>query len=476
MRVLPASIIALTLALLVLDRVVLPQLESQKCFWGAAWSAEDKKIFKLNCLRNWASKDDPLFRTHLIQPGAKQPGPRILVMGDSYVWGDGYANPNDLWWRQLARELRARGYDRVDVVAAGYPGYSTDSETRAAAKLIAQLKPSLVVFGYSENDADEELVPQAPNTVATMHAPGILRKLLPNISEYWTRQIAARWQNPFKRASHLAANDTQWELRLLEGENFVRFSGAVGRLGDLLRSTHTEAIVVTLPKLPDAEYYGARFSPVRPLFERAQIPFVDLTPNMIKWYEVIAPAVLQNNPLLILRPLMLLQVTPANAHPSAALAHFYAERTADFIEQHYRALLGPRNQTDEPRTVTINDCAPIFAGLAPRTAGGYEFEYPPEALLLTMPIRKPFVQLNLEDPVAVRRVELNGANLRSAQLFLTTIDPRVKADIGKIICLPEMTGTRCVWNLTRVDAPVNTVMVHATFKNSSTRKLSIQFN
>jgi len=55
--------------------------------------------------------------------------PKILVIGDSFVEGQGITNQNQIWWGIMSFELERRGYD-CNVYAVGYPGASTNDEFR----------------------------------------------------------------------------------------------------------------------------------------------------------------------------------------------------------------------------------------------------------------------------------------------------------------------------------------------------------
>ncbi len=85
---------------------------------------------------------------------------RVLVLGDSFVWGDGYGNSADLWWKKLNVELRDRGYDNIDIYAVGQCGSSTEDELFwiTETKMIEEIKPDLIVIGYVYNDAQRYTV------------------------------------------------------------------------------------------------------------------------------------------------------------------------------------------------------------------------------------------------------------------------------------------------------------------------------
>lgn len=80
---------------------------------------------------------------------------RILILGDSFVWGDGYENSADLWWKKLNVELRDRGYDNIDIYAAGQCGSSTEDQLFWITKtnMIEEIKPDMIIIGYVYNDA-----------------------------------------------------------------------------------------------------------------------------------------------------------------------------------------------------------------------------------------------------------------------------------------------------------------------------------
>lgn len=464
----PASLVAFILAGLCLDRLIFPLLEDYKVFWGAAWSDDEKKLFKLNCLRNWASSQEPLFRNHLIKPldEKQRRGPRILVMGDSFVWGDGYRNINDLWWRQLSRQLSARGFSDVEVLAAGYPGFSTALETKAARGLIRSLKPDLIVFGYTENDADEGLVKQ-DCAASISRASGLFKRLLPNLCIYLDRQMFSRWKSfsSLEPASE-EKSALKWEFQLLNGENFKRFRGTVAEMGQLLKESGVPGFVVSLPKSPDAKYYEACFEPVKPLFSEASVPFLDLSQPLKGWYGEALPTVLALNPFALVNPGSFLQISPANSHPSAALTYFYGRQAADFIEKNYRNVLGSKAVPPTEPSLSINDCMPIFAG-GISTRSGLEFAYPDPTLLLKMPGRKPFVQFNLETPLSLKKIQLKavGPLPRSCTFYVTTINASVGFDTGKTFVFEGRSTVPGQFevNLSALKEAVNTVGLSAEY-------------
>jgi lysophospholipase L1-like esterase len=77
-------------------------------------------------------------------------GVRVLVLGDSFTFGDGVAAA-EVWTAVMERRLRERGVD-VDVFNAGVEGYNTNAEAHYLFELEPSVKPDVVVLGFVAND------------------------------------------------------------------------------------------------------------------------------------------------------------------------------------------------------------------------------------------------------------------------------------------------------------------------------------
>jgi lysophospholipase L1-like esterase len=77
-------------------------------------------------------------------------GFRVLVLGDSFTFGDGVA-AEEVWTAVMERTLRDR---RVEILVfnAGVEGYNTRSEAHYLFELEPVLKPDVVVLGFVAND------------------------------------------------------------------------------------------------------------------------------------------------------------------------------------------------------------------------------------------------------------------------------------------------------------------------------------
>ncbi len=84
-----------------------------------------------------------------IEPNWAQSGrTRVLLVGDSYIWGDGIATEANTLGTLLRARLEALAPGRFDVVSAGYPGNGIYGYTRAVEQLAPVLHPNVAVIGY----------------------------------------------------------------------------------------------------------------------------------------------------------------------------------------------------------------------------------------------------------------------------------------------------------------------------------------
>lgn len=460
------------------SRQQLPQLSPP------AWQQENDRINRNNkekiltsgIVRNpaqgewiWRSKGFPVSQL------AAKPK-RILVMGDSFVWGSGYSNMNDIWWRQLQRELTRRGYEQVEVIAAGLSGASTHQELEQARNLVPVYKPNLIIWGYVTNDPDEgvieqfnyKFVNQDPiiRLIKTLRDKGVFPRLNTLLFEARSRKVAGTMDE--KRFGY---EYSQWQLKLLEGKNFELYKKTVKELGHFQVSSGIPGFVMTLPSYPDRAYFTPLYSKVIPLFKADKIAVYNILENFLKFYSGF-----NSDPIYAtLDPVYTWRINPANGHPGTTATHFYAEQAADILEADYPQVLGERTPPAKPPAIHINDWVPYNLNLVASSSGIYTFKYPEsEEYMLRLPIGKPFVQLNLEVPVAIKEIRLSGTGLKAASLDITAVDSQRKFDDGTIYSFEEKQGTSLVWNLKGQSSAksANTIRLSASFQNND-RKLTL---
>lgn len=99
-------------------------------------------------------------RARATPPPADSAAARVLVLGDSFTFGDGNAEP-DTWLRVMERALHERG-QAVDVVNAGVEGYDTRAELLYLEELLPEVRPRVVVLGFLANDVYTNTPPEGP--------------------------------------------------------------------------------------------------------------------------------------------------------------------------------------------------------------------------------------------------------------------------------------------------------------------------
>ena len=259
-------------------------------------------------------------------------------------------NANDIWWRQLERELHRRGYWNVEVVAAGFPGASTQDELAwlRAGGLARLGSPDLVVLGYVTNDPDVRdangtpMVKQIGRDIPLRQWRALDRsigRVAPNLAGQLRQRLTAKWQASVRDAYPY----DEWELKLLEPPNIDAYREVVGELGEFLRRTGRPFFVVTLPNCPSLDHFGPRFAPIGAIFRSAGLPFHDLLDAFVREYPP-GGEVLQWG------------INPANGHPGTVSTRFYARQTADILERDYpspagREVAAPRRGVDPGSTI-----------------------------------------------------------------------------------------------------------------------------
>ena len=465
-----AALVGFTaLALVVVDRGVLAWIESAgnadaKSSVRLAtrnWERENARINENNFAKILLSPDEWIWRSQGFPVSEERKKPhRILVVGDSFVWGDGYANMNDLWWRQLERELRRRGYQDVEVIALGNSGATTRQELDHLRKVLPRYRPDLVIWGYVTNDADEGLVKQfdyqrlRKDAIVGYHHRHAKRGWLPRLNfqlEQRRREKLLRTLPGPKRG--YAYNE--WELQLLEPVNLAAYQQTLNEVAAYLREAEARFFFISLPGYPSEAALRPRYDPIKPIFANAGLPLVDILDDFIAAYP--AGTSLAND--------LGWGINPANGHPGVVSTRFFAREAADLLELSYASVLGPRGAPETSGAPEINDWMPGTLAVQQNTAGQIRFEYPnEEAKMLRMPLEQDHLQLHLAMPSNLREIRLAGPDLASAQIPLTQVNAADGIDYGAIASEPRQSGKQIRWELpAAVGQLVNTVRIVADF-------------
>ncbi len=451
-------VLIIVFSAIILDRLLLPSVEEKRMVeCSDAWKKENDLINENN--RGKLGKGLVWHSAGFGVSIDKKVDKRILVMGDSYVWGDGYANMNDLWWRQLELELHKRGYTDLEVIAAGRSGWNTRWQFKLARKIVPILNQDIVIWGYVTNDPDEGVVSQATGPKPDKYIEEMLEQdtfygLLERLQPCFPRLTYAL--KKFRKRKLLNVNPPPsrlgypyeiWELKILEEPNFSKYRKTIRELADNINHSGIPHFFVTLGGGFNYMKWWMRYKPVEKLFKAFGIPFYNNLDLTINHFSDEAYSPLQ------------LAINPANGHPGFILTNFYAKYVADILERDFPEVL-PDKQHEEA-VFDINDWVPYNLRIA-QEENIVRFVYPKkEELMRRMPYGYKYVQLNLARPVNISRIKLKGEFLDQARLDLTFHD----IDDIEVHQMEQKKGKSLVWRIDEKEFPnpVKTIRISASF-------------
>ncbi|HSY53575.1 MAG TPA: SGNH/GDSL hydrolase family protein, partial [Opitutaceae bacterium] len=376
-------------------------------------------------------------------------------------WGDGYANMNDIWWRQLARELRLRGYAEVEVLGVGKRGASTHDELDQLRKVFPKYRPDLVIMGYVTNDPDEHRVPRFDyslldrDPIVQFHQKLAQAGFLPRLNFQLAELRKQKLLKILPRAE-LGWEYQDWEMKLVEPENLRFYRPTVQALGEFVRQSGVPFFMMSTPDSPTRKTWVKHYTPVEPIFAENHVRFYNILDDFARAYAGLK------------RPPNSLNwgINPANGHPGVLSTHFYAVAAADILERDYPAALGPRTPPPPFFSPEINDWMPANLAISARTPARVTFTYPAsDDWMIRLPVGRPHVMFSLAMPARVRAVRVTGPALRGAEIYLTNIDAHFRFDSGALNALPRQEGRELSWPLDPMTTgkDLNTIRLVADF-------------
>ncbi len=403
----------------------------------------------------------------------------IVVLGDSFVWGEGCVNRNELFWRQLELILRSKGYN-CRVYAVGMAGATGCEELSwlTETSLVADLSPDIVVFGYVYNDAliegsvyDEISAPDY-NKKLSFLAP--LRKLLPVSYLRLVNYVDAKTIYNKKYGDRYAGS----YISVLEGETREHYEkNFAAKLDAFSERTGIPAVVMTLPNETKSALLKALYAPLREIFEDTRVLYYDSLPEFGKRYSGAAH---KTN----------IKVNPVNNHPGSAAHRFYAEFLSERLIADCAGLLGaPSENPTAAEPPLINDCMPGELGLTENAvsenAAEYTLTYPdlsqPHAFLsfditpyaLKYPIGEEYVKLSFARPTDLSAVRIDGAGIETLRVYFTRVNPEKGYDDHDVyLYRPDGDGA-----LRDGDAQaVTSLCIHAEFAPGADRTIRVEID
>jgi len=413
--------------------------------------------------------------------------PKILVVGDSFVFGSGLTNINQIWWTILQSELNQRGYDCA-VYAAGLGGASTWDELlwlRDTA-LLEDIKPDLVIIGFVTNDmildsrylkkgllsSFYNKIDQSIESQKNKHYVdrGWISEIFPNLNAVIDYKLASR------NGAYSAYEDLD---EFLAGNEHLEYCKTLlfQPLGEFVKHAGIPVVVIPTPESPRGRDFELLYENVLPLFEQAGLPvhnpldrFRDRYPKPNRQVDKYFMAM------------------PTDYHPGPATSWFLGEYAADVLEREYPSILGAKGNRDKSKlTIEINDWMPYM--LEPRviqesgSASQYTIEYPDQTLeadmkrwininFLTYPLGKKYVKLSFKHPVKLSSIQIESEYLLSAEVNTLGLNLDLGFDDQKPISLGKRRSSSCTWE-DASDRYVTSLLISAVTKDGRQAPLTI---
>jgi len=174
---------------------------------------------------------------------------RILVLGDSFTFGDGNNEP-DTWIRVAERSLRAReGRERgvgVQMTNAGVEGFDTRSELYMLKEFEPKVKPSIVVVGFVANDVYTNRPASDPPSpllsgggdAFSLHVVALAKRMLLQSDRFYTRLFLLTARRAYYATKPDAHVHKQIEIT----------RDLIGQMASYCRERGIQLIVISIPQ------------------------------------------------------------------------------------------------------------------------------------------------------------------------------------------------------------------------------------
>ncbi len=235
-------------------------------------------------------------------PLAADPRPRVVMLGDSFTFGEG-VELEDTFVRRVERRLGREGASGPRLFNAGVAGHGTVEEAARVPHILTTYAPTAIVLVFVPNDAIH-FSESAERGADLLNAatPGGLRLL-----GLWGRGEAAAATDAWYRSYYLGERREHWD----------RAAGALGSMANQCRDAGVRFGVAIFPLLHalDAYPFTEIHTEVRKACAQREIPVIDLLDAFAG------------------RDAAGLWVHPADRHPNLHAHEIVAAPLADFTRE-----------------------------------------------------------------------------------------------------------------------------------------------
>lgn len=221
--------------------------------------------------------DRPNFRSSNPRASAKGEAFRILVVGDSFSWGDG-VHPEDTFAHRLETRLDAvsRGND-FEIVNWSRPGWNTVVEYRSVEANIDELSPDLLLLAFVLNDPEPSSIQEA-----TRLRQGLRHREPRSSASVWlyrhSELYSLVWDRLENTRIHRAYAD--YYPSLFKGPDWKKCLGALENFRDLAHERVIPMVLLVFPvfdsPMDDSYSYSALHTKMREVGQSLGIPVLDL--------------------------------------------------------------------------------------------------------------------------------------------------------------------------------------------------------
>lgn len=400
---------------------------------------------------------------------------RILVIGDSFVWGYGQSNINYTWWRMLDQKIKSQGYNNINVYAAGKWGYNTKMELDNILnndKLIKKIDPDLIIIGYVHNDP--EVKKNEENVIRDDYEfskANLLYKIYPKTTKELTTKLNKLSDNYtyLKIVGNLFANRYDYRTKLItEGSSYREYK-------KVLFQTDMKLKKIGVPYF----YYFGMYNnnkiidkankKIENTMKKMNIPVYNNSDNLKDNIDLF----LKNNSLNESN----LGVNPADSHPGVIITNEFSKDVFDILFRNYNYIFD--NKEEDNKNFIINDTMPLL-NIIQVNKNSIVFNYPKKekkrttkSEFLFYPIRKNYIKLNLERPIYIKYITINDTkNIKKLEIYTNNIDQELGIDLDD--AKRKISKTTKIGNKYYINSVVSSINISAKFKNESDRTVTLK--
>lgn len=399
----------------------------------------------------------------------------IVIIGDSFVWGQGSINRNELFWGLAEEQLRSEGYNVrfYPVCMAGANAYE-EIKWLTETSLTEDLSADMVIFGYMYNDAvplTDDYIEIDDNIWDITPSLKGFSGIFPELSAGIEHLIYSKKPFDIKTGKRFYIDGITPLVGVYREEYEKNF---VSVLSDFVAEHDLPAVVMTLPNDPKSPLLKNMYKPLKSIY--SSYDNIALYDCFNEYSHKFADKKHADN----------YQVNPADGHPGSASNKFFADYLCRYLKNDYSDVLGEKNDNTKVQSgVRINDCTPskldcklismednnsVYTFVYPsanETYDNYGIEF--DKYFLTYPLNEDYVKLCFDVPVNLSEISLKGDNLKDYSVYYTRINEELGYDDHSVVLLENNDG---ILNCPS-DVRITSLCIHAVTDGDNGGKLTL---